>query len=58
MTFTGKDKNGMNNAQKALWLDYGTRNIHGTAFVRLAVKSSEGTALKAMEQVFNSKMKG
>ena len=36
VTFTGKDKNGMNNAQKALWLDYGTKHINGTAFVRSA----------------------
>lgn len=58
VNFTGTDKNGMNNAQKALWLDYGTKHIHGTAFVRSAIKSSEGVALKAMEQVFDSKAKG
>jgi Bacteriophage protein of unknown function (DUF646). len=57
VTFTGKDKNGMNNAQKALWLDYGTKHINGTAFVRSAVKSSEGAISQAMEQVFNSKAK-
>ena len=38
--FTGKDKNGMNNAQKALWLDYGIKHINGTVFVRSAVESS------------------
>ena len=58
VTFTGKDKNGMNNAQKALWLDYGTKHINGTVFVRSAVKSSEGAISQAMEQVFNSKVKG
>ena len=58
VTFTGKDKNGMNNAQKALWLDYGTTHINGTAFVRSAVKSSESAILQAMEQIFNQKAKG
>ena len=58
VTFTGKDKNGMNNAQKALWLDYGTKHINGTAFVRSAVKSSESAISEALEQVFNSKVKG
>lgn len=58
VTFTGKDKNGMNNAQKALWLDYGTKHINGTAFVRSAVKSSESAILQAMEQIFNQKAKG
>jgi len=58
VTFTGKYKNGMNNAQKALWLDYGTKHINGTAFVRSAVKSSEGAISEALEQVFNSKAKG
>jgi HK97 gp10 family phage protein len=58
VTFTGKDKNGMNNAQKALWLDYGTKHINGTAFVRSAVKSSEGAISEVLEQVFNSKAKG
>lgn len=57
VTFTGKDKNGMNNAQKALWLDYGTKHINGTAFVRSAVKSSEGAISQAMEQIFNGKVK-
>lgn len=54
--FTGKDKNGMNNSQKALWLDYGTKQINGTAFVRNAVKSSETAISQAMSQVFNSKV--
>lgn len=58
VTFMGKDKNGMNNAQKALWLDYGTKHINGTAFVRSAVKSSESAISEALEQVFNSKAKG
>lgn len=58
ITFSGEDKNGMSNAQKAFWIDYGTKHIDVTAFVRSAGKSSEGAALKAMEQVFNSKMKG
>lgn len=58
VAFTGKDKNGMNNAQKALWLDYGTKHINGTAFVRSAVKSSEGAISEVLEQVFNSKAKG
>lgn len=57
VSFTGADKKGMSNAQKAFWLDYGTKHIHGTAFVRSAVKSSEGAALKAMEQIFNQKVK-
>ena len=58
VSFTGKDKNGMSNSQKALWIDYGTRHINGTAFVRSAVKSSESAVSRAMEQVFNSKAGG
>ena len=57
VTFTGKDKNGMSNSQKALWLDYGTKHINGTAFVRSAVKSSESAISQAMEQIFNQKAK-
>ena len=52
VSFTGKDKNGMSNSQKALWLDYGTKNINGTAFVRNAVKSNENAISNAMEQKF------
>ena len=52
VSFTGKDKNGMSNSQKALWLDYGTKNIHATAFVRNAVKSSKNAISHAMEQKF------
>ena len=57
VSFTGKDKNGMSNSQKALWIDYGTKHINGTAFVRSAVKSSESAVSRAMEQVFNQKAK-
>ena len=52
---SGKDKDGMNNAQKALWIEYGTKHYPAAPFLRPAVKSSEGSISSAIEKVFKSK---
>ena len=37
--FYGKDKNGMPNWSKALWIEFGTKNQPADPFVRPAIKS-------------------
>lgn len=54
--FYGKDKNGMLNWYKAIWLEYGTRHQNAHPFVRPAIKGAEGGIRSAMEQVFNEKV--
>ena len=56
--FYGKDKNGMQNPSKALWIEYGTKNQPAKPFVRSAIKSAESGIKSAMERVFSQKMKG
>ena len=53
--FYGKDKNGMPNWYKAIWLEYGTRHQSAQPFVRPAIKGAEGGIKSAMQRVFNEK---
>lgn len=55
--FYGKDKNGMQNWYKAIWIEYGTRHQAAKPFVRPAIKSCEGSIRSAMEKIFNQKVK-
>lgn len=55
--FYGKDKNGMQNWYKAIWIEYGTRHQGAQPFVRPAIKSCEGSIRAAMEKIFNQKVK-
>ena len=55
--FYGKDKNGMQNWYKAIWLEYGTKHQSAQPFVRPAIKSSEGNIRAAMQKVFDNKSK-
>ena len=55
--FYGKDKNGMLNWYKAIWIEYGTRHQSAQPFVRPAIKGAEGGIKSAMERVFNEKVK-
>lgn len=55
--FYGKDKNGMQNWYKAIWIEYGTRHQAAKPFVRPAIKSCEGSIRAAMEKTFNQKVK-
>ena len=55
--FYGKDKNGMPNWYKAIWLEYGTRHKNAQPFVRPAIKGAEGGIRSAMKRVFNEKVK-
>ena len=55
--FYGKDKNGMPNWYKAIWLEYGTKHQNAQPFVRPAIKGAEGGIKAAMERVFNEKVK-
>ena len=55
--FYGKDKNGMQNSSKAIWIEYGTIHQNAQPFVRPAIKGAEGGIKAAMERVFNEKVK-
>lgn len=55
--FYGKDKNGMMNWYKAIWIEYGTRHQSAQPFVRPAIKGAEGGIKAAMQRVFNEKVK-
>lgn len=55
--FYGKDKNGMENWYKALWIEYGTVHQNAQPFVRPAMKSCESAAGAAMRRVFDEKVK-
>ena len=55
--FYGKDKNGMQNSSKAVWIEFGTKHQNAQPFVRPAIKGSESGIKSAMEQVFNEKVK-
>ena len=56
--FYGKDKNGMQNWSKAIWIEFGAKNQDADPFVRPAIKSCESGVRAAMEQMFNQKIKG
>ncbi len=53
--FYGKDKNGMQNWYKAIWIEYGARHQSAKPFVRPAIKGCENSIKQAMEKVFNQK---
>ena len=55
--FYGKDKNGMQNWYKAIYIEYGTKHQSAQPFVRPAIKSSEGNIRAAMQKVFDDKSK-
>lgn len=55
--FYGKDKNGMQNWYKAIWIEYGTKHQNAKPFVRPAIKSCEGSIRSAMQKTFNQKVK-
>lgn len=53
--FYGKDKNGMQNWYKAIWIEYGTKHQGAEPFVRPAIKGCEDSIRSAMERIFNQK---
>ena len=53
--FYGKDKNGMQNWYKAIWIEYGTRHQKAQPFVRTAIKGCESSIRAAMKQIFNQR---
>ncbi len=53
--FYGKDKNGMQNSSKAIWIECGTSHQNAQPFVRPAIKGAEGGIRSAMEKIFNQK---
>ena len=55
--FYGKDKNGMQNWYKGIWIEYGTKNQPADPFVRPAIKSCESSIRAAMQKVFTQKTK-
>jgi len=50
---SGTDARGVRNAEKAVYLEYGTSKQHATPVIASAVNSCEGEVLKVMEEVFN-----
>ena len=53
---SGKDKDGRNNALKAMFIEFGTKYYPAQPFVRVAVKSSESSISSAMKAVFEKKV--
>lgn len=56
--FYGKDKNGMQNWYKAIWIEFGTKHQRAKPFVRPAIKGCENGIRTAMTKVFSQKTKG
>lgn len=56
--FYGKDKNGMLNWYKGIWIEYGAKNQPAQPFVRPAIKSCESSVRAAMQKVFNRRVAG
>ena len=57
VSISGKDKSGMSNAYKAMWIEYGTKNYSAQPFVRPAIQSAQSAINAAMKKVYESKMK-
>ena len=55
--FYGKDKSGMLNWYKAIWIEYGTVSQPARPFIRPAIRSSESSVKVAMQRVFDKKVK-
>ena len=55
--FYGKDKNGMQNWYKGIWIEYGTKKQPAQPFVRPAIKSCESSVRAAMQKVFDIKVR-
>lgn len=55
--FYGKDKNGMQNWYKAIWIEYGTKKQDADPFVRPAIKNCENSVKTAMQKIFDQKAK-
>ena len=54
--FYGKDKNGMPNWYKAIWIEYGTKHQSAEPFVRPAIKNCKNEVKEAMQKVFDRKV--
>lgn len=50
---TGKDKKGVRNMEKAVYLEYGTSRQKATPFISPAVRESEAAVLEKMQEVFD-----
>lgn len=55
--FYGKDRNGMQNWYKAIWIEYGRTGQDAQPFIRPAIKNSESAAKAAMQRVFDRRTK-
>lgn len=53
---TGRDAKGVRNAEKAAYLQYGTSRMPARPWRERAVASSQGAAVKAMEEVIKTEM--
>ena len=55
--FYGKDKNGMRNWNKAIWIEYGTKHQSAKPFVRPAIKNCKSEVKEAIQKVFDRKVR-
>ena len=53
--FYGKDKNGMPNWYKAIWIEFGTKHQGAEPFVRPAIKGCEDSIRSTMEKILTHK---
>lgn len=54
---TGKDKKGVRNMEKMVYLEYGTSQQSPTPTLTKAIKDSESAVLKKMQEVFEREVK-
>ena len=55
---TGKDRKGMSNASKMVWLEHGTSKMSPRPMIAAAVNSSEDEVMLKMQETFNAVMEG
>jgi HK97 gp10 family phage protein len=54
---TGTDENGVRNAEKLIYLEYGTSTEEATPVLTKALKDAEPTVTEKMQQIFNREVK-
>lgn len=54
---TGKDKKGVRNMEKMVYLEYGTSDQPATPVLTKAIKDSETAVMKKMQEVFEREVK-
>lgn len=55
---TGKDKKGVRNMEKMVYMEYGTSKQDATPTLSPAVRKAEGKVTEKMQEVFNREVEG